>query len=291
MWKNGSWTAALCWPVMPQDVPGQVAVRQDGALGQAGGAAGVENAPGIVHGQVGHIPQIGVHGVALADVAFPRPGIRHGDDVVQRGAAGFELYGLFAPLLAVHQHLRGAAFDDALQFVHRQPPVQVLQHRADLRRRPEQIQVLGPVRRVDRHAVALADAEAAQVVGGAVGPLIPLGESGFRAGGIVDQRDSVRRQLRPLVEPVGDEMRCLVHDCAPGRFTGLLRPAGLGAIVVAAALNGASRQDSVRCHAALARTVPSARKPLSRPPAGARGRRPLGPAAKKEVPWRAIPSL
>jgi hypothetical protein len=139
--------------------------------------------------------------------SLARSGVVHGHDVFDGRASGFEFPDLLAPLPTVDQDFRRAALDDAPEFVHREAPVQVLQHRADFRRRPEEVQVLRPVRGIDGHPVALADAEAAQIIGGAVGPFVPFGERGFRTGGVIDQRDPFGRQLRALVEPVRDVVR------------------------------------------------------------------------------------
>ena len=122
-------------------VPGHIAVGQHGALGQTGGAAGVINAPGVVHLELRAVREGVGLGIGLSQCALAVAGFAHRDPVTQRVAGVSELFRLLAPVLAEHQHHGLAALDDSFEFMHGQAPVQVLQYGADLGRGPEQVEV------------------------------------------------------------------------------------------------------------------------------------------------------
>ncbi len=137
-------------------------VAEHHALGHAGGAAGVDQALDVVRvhghrrprraaaGEQGGVADRVAAAVAPAIWAVARPGIE-GDDVAQAGPVA-QRRGDLGRGRVEHQHLGQAVVDDAGELRCRQPPVQVDGDQPGGAAAGEDLEILRPVLRQDRHA-------------------------------------------------------------------------------------------------------------------------------------------
>jgi hypothetical protein len=124
------------------------------------------------------------------------------EDQLRAGEVGLEPVEQADELLPHHEHLGRRVVDDERGLRRCEPPVHGDQHRVELRRAEQHLEVLEAVLVEDRDAVARADAHGAQLLGDAVRPLVQLC---VRDGAVAEQVGRrVRRCRRVHPHHVGD---------------------------------------------------------------------------------------
>jgi len=188
-------------------VPGHVAVREDRALGQAGRPAGIADHPRRVPFEIrARRDQLGGMRVALGKLPVGGRGLPvDGDDVLYTGDGRAQRVHHVDERVRVDQDARPGVADQPFDLRRGQPPVEVLQDRADLAARHPHVHVGHRVGRQHGHAVALGDVQAPQEVGGLVGLGVPGGVRDVPPGERVADGEPVRRELGAPLEKIGDE--------------------------------------------------------------------------------------
>jgi len=187
-------------------------VREDRAFGQAGRPAGVADHPRRVPLEIrARRSQLGGVGVALGEGRVGgRGGLRQGDKVPHAGDGRAQRVHHLVELARVDQDARTGIVDQPFELRRGQPPVEILQNRADLAAGHPDVHVGHGVGRQHGHAVALADAQAPQEVGGLVGLGVPGRVGDVPPGDRVAHGKPVRRELGAPLEKIGDETGLLL---------------------------------------------------------------------------------